>query len=91
MIGGVVAGVQVGVQALAKEIESINDELLSLVQHSNDFSDRLKKISDNATIKRMKDAMKDATTEAQRAMQAVKDTTAAINALAGAKGEGAVA
>lgn len=39
----------------------------------------------------MNESLKDATTEAERAMKAIKDTSDAVNALAGAKGESAVA
>jgi len=87
----VLYGVKAGAESLADYIEHMNDELLNIVQHANDFNERINKIRDNVAISKMKDALKEATTEANIAMQAIKDTADAVNALAGAKAESRMA
>lgn len=89
--GAVLYGVKFGAEKLADYIEHMNDEMINMIQHANDFNEQLKKIHDNAAIKRMNEALKEATTEAHNAMQAIKETADAVNALSGAKAESAMA
>ena len=89
--GAAMYGVQQGAQALGDYIAHMNDDLLHAVEHANDLSERLKKIADTKVIALMKGALEEATTQGNALMASIKDSADALNALAGAKSESAVA
>ena len=91
IIGASVAAAQVSIGFLTEKIQELGDKCLGTITQLNAITGQFKKISDNAAIKRMDSALKEATVDAQKAMTAIKETADAVNALAGAKGESAVA